>query len=378
MNKRRFGMLAVLVVLFGLAAWMTMSGDPEKPAGPAVEFPREMTPEARRRVASRRTHPVQLPGANGAERQVVQQDPLLASLPRGAGKTAVVLEANAIRHSPLGEMFLACTNAARAAEKIKEQSGIDVLQDLDRVAVTGNGLTISGDFAAADWDTLLPAEAERISHGDGGRIFKLQQPGQNDREEAFAVWGDSFIMIGKEDELRRTIDRLEGRGEDEPPALDESQTYGEVYGMVGNEDLIRFVGEEAELSSLSGLLGGANVELHADTSGDVGMVARFANGDPSTLRDLGKAMAGMLSAARIEAMASGDDEKIRLLDMASINPGSGEFNLEVALPQSYLSELAAKCTERREEARERAQMESDSQAPETTTFEPAPDEHRPD
>jgi len=381
MNKRRLAMLAVLLLLFGLAALLSMSGDPAKPVGPAVEFPREMTPEARRRSAARRTHAVELASADGTHKRVVKQDPLLASLPRGPGRTAVVLEANAIRNSPLGEMLLTCMDGARVAELAKERSGIDLLQDLDRVAITGDGMTISGNFGAADWDALLPPEMHRANYGEGGRIYSLPTPAgrmeDGGRPESIAIWGDSFVVVGSEDELQRTIDRLEGRGEEGPPAIDESQAYGEVYGVVGSEDLARFFGEGEKTAGLAEALlrAGSTMELHADTRGDVGMVARFAGEDPALVRDLGKTMGGLLSAARLEAMTSGNADAVRLLDMASLDSGDGDFNLEVALPQTYLAELAARCAERRakrQENRERAMSEWPAEAPEASPFEPAP------
>lgn len=376
MTKRRIGMLAVLLVLFGLATWLIGSGDPEKPEGTAVAFPRAMTPEAQRRGDARRTHAVHLPANADGERRVVQQDPLLASLPRGEGKTAVVLEANAIRNSPLGEMILSCLGPGVPA-KLKEESGIDVLQDLDRVAVTADGLTISGDFGEADWDRLLPPNAHRASYGDGGRIYTIPGDRSEQGPRSVAVWGNGMIVVGSEDELKRTIDRLEGRGEDAPPALDESQAYGEVYGVVASEDLARFFGEEAKTAPLGELLrqAGSNLELHADTQGDVGLVARLAGGEPAVVRDVGKAMGGLLSAARIEAMASGQADALRLLDMASLKTDEGDFNFEVALPQSYLAELAKECEARHAQRQAAARAHQEALATEPAGAEDAVDEH---
>jgi hypothetical protein len=253
----------------------------------------------------------------------------------------------------------------RGLDEVREKLGIDVLEDLDRVAITPEGLVLSGHFADARWDEAFP-EALRSSHGEQGQLFerpggRVMLPDGGSRDEppvAFGVWNDSLLTMGTPDEVRRSLDRLEGRGEPGEAPLDESLAYGELYGVLGVAELLELF-DGADDQGLREQLSRAasRVELHADATSDVGLVARFHGDDPSALEDLGKTMGGLLAGARIKALAEGEDEAARLLEMANVQPRDGSFNLELALPRSFLEEQKEVCRARnaaRDEARRQA------------------------
>lgn len=365
MKRRRSLWLPAALLLFLLAAALMWLGQPPaEPESPAAEviFPRRMERASQARAEARRTLPEQPPTAKDQPRR--PRDPLLAALPTGANKTAVVLEANAIRNSPLGELLLECMGPRnqRGLDEVRNNLGIDVLEDLDRVAITPEGIVVSGHFAKARWDEALP-DALRSSHGEQGRLFerpggRVMLPDGGSRDEpplAFGVWNDSVLTMGTPEEVRQSLDRLEGRGEPGEAPLDESQAYGELYGVLGVAQLLELF-DGAQDQALRDQLSRAasSVELHADATSDVGVVARFHGEDPGALEDLGKTMGGLLAAARIKALAEGERETARLLEMASVQPRDGSFNLELALPRAFLEEQKEVCRERnarREEAR---------------------------
>src|SRR5262249_41958713 len=144
---RRLIWLLVAVVLL-LAAGLLMSSAEQRPSRPGrepVAFPYYLRQHELERQGARRTLPVRphsdQPGAPAT------RDPLLAALP-GTGQLAVVVEANALRHSPIGELLLKCLSRSERDElaALKEKVGIDPLQDIDRVAVTSEGMLVSGFF----------------------------------------------------------------------------------------------------------------------------------------------------------------------------------------------------------------------------------------
>ncbi len=151
MKTRGTRFLVLAVVVFAAAALLMWFGQGEEAlsasAQPTVEFPRKLRAQEKTRAQARRTWVVPTPdaGPQGAS------DPLLAALPRGKGKTAVVLEANALRHSPIGELLLECLyrDGGEQLKQLQERTGIDPLTDLDRLAITDEGLVLSRRGGAA-------------------------------------------------------------------------------------------------------------------------------------------------------------------------------------------------------------------------------------
>ena len=107
-KKRRWPWLVVAALLFAAAAWLMAGSEGEKTnKDKKVSLPRYMTNDERKRNADRQTMPVIAAViAEGAKAPPPQiRDPVLAAMPTEIKSGAVVIEANAIRNSELGNLM---------------------------------------------------------------------------------------------------------------------------------------------------------------------------------------------------------------------------------------------------------------------------------
>lgn len=365
-RRRRQVWLGVAALLFVVASvlMLTGQGETQAPPPPSVTFPRRMGPVERERADKRRTYV--MPTSEAEDAGVAQapprpRDPVLAALPRGEGRTAVVIEANAVRNSPIGELLLDCLmrDGGKGLEQFKNMSGVDPLQDLDRMVITDEGLILSGNFGKAKFKELL---GERVSsdYGEGARVYEpgeLSVPlpdggtARGRMDSALATWNDQMMVVGRSpDEVKAVIDRMEGRGPEGAPAISEGSTYGEMYGVLGVDQLARMLPpEQADLAARLREVA-KNIELHMDTSSDVAMVAEVRGVDEAKVTDLGKSLGAALSLARMKAQAAGDKDMAQLLDFANVQPDGSSFKLEMAVPLEVLKERLAFCREDRKAA----------------------------
>jgi len=340
---RPFAWVAVAASSFGLAAWLLSLGDePAPPAAPAVAFPdRLRPPEAQRAVARRRLPAPAAPAATARPR-----DPLLAALPPGG--SAIVLEANALRNSPVGELLLSCftANDPRLFDQFRQEVGVDLLQGLDRIALSDRAVEATGQFGGARWSALAKGDPGQ-GYGDDGVLYRIA--GDGGSPMTMARWGDQLLAFTPSPEsARQVIDRVEGRGDDGPPVLSEGQTYGDAYGVLTGAWLSGLV-----KTMLSGpgqapledrLLSAANsVELHLDAQSDLELTATFTGPDAAAVDDLGRAVGGALSLWRLGAAAKGNAKLSALLEQAKVVPKEGSFTLDLAMPLSLVRELLGSC-----------------------------------
>ena len=364
-RQRRRVWLGVAGLLFVLGAVLmfTGQGDELPKEAPKVEFPRRMRAPERERAERRRTWvmPAVVDAGTVAQEHSRPRDPLLAALPRGKGKTAVVIEANALRHSPLGELLLDCLmrDGGKQLDAFRKKSGVDPLQDLDRLVITDEGLMLSGNFSNAKFQELM-GDAVSADYGDGARVY---EPGETtvtradggtarvSRNSAVGIWNNQLFMVGKTpDEVKAAIDRVEGRGPDEPSVIPEGSTYGEMYGVLSVDQLAKLLPpDQAELAQRLRDVA-QNVELHVDASSDVALVAEVRGEHADKVTDLGKSLGAALSLARMRAQAEGEKDVAQLLDFARVQPDGDSFKLEMAVPLEALKERLAFCKEERQAA----------------------------
>lgn len=149
------------------------------------------------------------------------------------------------------------------------------------------------------------------------------------------TWGDSLLIAGRDGtDVERAIDRLEGRAPVSPP-IDAADTYGEIYGVMDASGLGRFLADDVR----ERLRGAAErVELHIDTRNDddVLIVADAEGPNAAAVADLGKSLGAALAVARVTAQSEGDQDLATLLDLARVNPKTGSFRVEAALPLDVL------------------------------------------
>jgi hypothetical protein len=362
--KRRRGMwLGLAAVLLALGAWLMLSGQGDEPAPEPlkVEFPRKMRREDWKRAEQRRTQvvPAAVPAAETAQAEPQRpRDPVLAALPRGKGRSAVVIEANALRYSPIGELLLDCMmrDGGKNLEEFRKQSGVDPLQDLDRLVITDKGVVLSGNFGNARFKEMFQ---ERVAsdYGPGARVYEpgsvlvaLPDGGTRRGRDngTVGLWNDQLLVVGDTpDSVKEVLDQVQGGGSNEPPIISEGSTYGEMYGVLSVEQLARMIppgqGELAQrLKDVTD-----TVELHMDARSDVAMVAEIRGPDASKVTDLGKSLGGALSLARLKAQADGDKDLAQLLDFARVRPDGSEFKLELAVPLEVIKERLAFCRDER-------------------------------
>ncbi len=350
--------LIVAAALVAAAALLMALSDGARPtrAQAPLEFPRSARKAERDRMVSRRTLPP-APARSGAqtdrdepEEKPHGRDPFLVALPADAKRPLIVLEANALRHSRLGEMFVDClVHGSRGDpfESFRREAGIDPLKDIDRVAFTGNGVVVSGFFERARLERLEGSDASR--YGEAGRIFVPRQRPATAGEEAepepcVGAWRDQLLVVGGRSFVEGTIDRLEGRAPDAPPALPESLTYGEAYGILPGDSLqALFRGEQSGLGRRLAEVA-SRIELHADAMTDVAVVAHVSGQDAAAVEDLGKSLGAALAVARLQARARGEESLTELLEHARVARGFGSgFSLELALPADVLERWFEGC-----------------------------------
>lgn len=360
MQRRRGLWLVFAVVLLGLGAWLMFAGqgEEEAPEPKKVAFPYRLRPAERERMEKRRTY-VMPQDAGTVAQPVRPKDPLLAALPRGKGKTAMVIEANAIRHSPIGELLVECLMNREGGdlERFKKETGVDPLQDLDRMVITDDGVILSGNFGDERLKNLLSREsATGYDYGDEARLFEprsernLPDGGVARRNgPQVGLWNNQMLVFGRSsDGVKEVIDRVEGRGPDEPPVISENSTYGEMYGVLSVERLKKlFPPEQQELAARLAEVA-ENVELHVDASSDFAMTAQVKGPDEAKVADLGKSLGGALSLARMKAQAEGEKELAQLLDFAKVRPDGNEFKLELAVPLDVIKQQLAFCREQKD------------------------------
>ncbi|WP_437336751.1 hypothetical protein [Sorangium sp. So ce394] len=337
--------LLAAVLLLGLAAWLMSRGDvkatsPKKKA--RVEFPRGPREPELERSLRRRTLPPPALDPSAAPRP--SRDPLLTALPTDRATSAVVFEASAIKESPAGKLWLDCMLAnveMDSFEEIEDEFGIDVLEDIDRIAATSGALVVvSGQFPSARFDSL---RGSRRAYGARGTLFE-----EDGRVPVFGRWGDGLLLLGRDAAaIEAAIDRLEDKVAPAPPVIPEWASYGDAYGVLSADDVAELLeGSEPDIAErLRGAVG--QVELHVDASEDVAIVADVTGPVAADVDDLGKTLGTALSLARLKAQSDGEEQLVELLDLARVSPRKGRFSMDLALPLPMIQKAMGRCVERR-------------------------------
>ena len=198
-KKRRWPWLVAAAVLFGLGAWL-MAGSEEVTTHKQqkVSLPRYMTTDERARNDSRQTIEVITAQATRVGEKLPAQpgDPVLAAMPTQITKGAVVIEANAIRNSDLGNLMVECmfTGQSDVLEKMKD-AGFDPLEKLDRVAIADDALMVTGDFSKTDMRALFKSDSQR-QFGANSELFTRQTGTDGGVTQGMGVWKDQVMVFG--------------------------------------------------------------------------------------------------------------------------------------------------------------------------------------
>jgi len=350
---RRWHGWLIAAILLGAAALLLSLGDgePARTTRPEVDFPVWMREPERQRAAQRATlvlpappPPAGVPADATPAEPPPRRDPFLVALPVEPDAPLIVMEANALRHSRLGERFVACMQQRDPDlfARLERETGIDPLKDVDLVGMAGEAVVLSGFFDRARWDSILEREPHFDAYGTSGRIYR----GTNQR--FIGTWGDHIIVVASDAApIQRAIDQLEGRAPVPETGIPEDMAYGELYGVVPGAAAGKLLG--ADSRGISDRLAALadRIELHVDAMQDVAAVVRVQGPDQAGLDDLARTMGAALAVARVEAEATGDRATADLLEFATVDPGGQGLSLKVAVPAARLEALLGDCERRR-------------------------------
>ncbi|MBK7865373.1 MAG: hypothetical protein IPJ65_43610 [Archangiaceae bacterium] len=351
MRSRRWLYLLAAAVLLAVGAWLTSGGDPPAPVSfPKVHMPRGPEKEDRERARARaQSQPQQPkvvleapPGAPAPR----PTDPVLAALPPQVKEVAMVVEANALRNSDLGEPLIACLTSGGGGDALAlaRDAGFDPLTQLDRVSMFDDTVMLTGDFKGLRLD-----DAAAEHYGDATLRERPRREGDDREPQLFATWRDQVALVGTREDVKHAIDRLEGRvAAGEQPVLRDSNAYGEMYGVLQPS---AFASMFDELDpKLSQFIRGAaqSVELHVDAMHDVGMVADVKGGDAAQVDELRRMMGGAIAAMRAKAVAEGKNDAADVLDLSRVlapKGGGTSFSMELGLPYELMKKQLERCAE---------------------------------
>ncbi len=346
--RRSLPWLLVGLVCLGLAAWLSRDPPaPPKAARQPPSIPLGLRAREHARLEGRRTLPLAAASPSAAPADdddeveaAPLRDPVLRALPDAA--STVVLEANALRHSAIGSRLVECWSLESTSDlDLVRRMGVDLLEDVDRIAVSDELMVVSGHFAEARWSELLPgSRAER--RGDATFL-------ESASETHVAVWGKDLVLVSKDRAaLEAAIDRLEGRA---PAAtrLGEEHTFGEIYGQLAPSEVADLLPESLARVRDTVVRAVSSVELHADAMHDLGLQATLRGKDTEELADLARVFGSAMALGRTTAKATGDEDLAWLLEHALVRQHKGGgFSLELALPFEALSPyLERMCEQRR-------------------------------
>ncbi len=348
--RRRWLWLVVAAVLLALGAALMLSADPPPPAPIAVvAVPRKITPVEQARNNRRRSWvPTPSPDAGPAPRAPPRpRDPLMAALPSEVKRGAVVVEANAIRNSELGDLLVDCLFAGEE-NRLPElrDAGLDPLTQVDRLAVADDTLIITGDFSKTRLDEFAGPFAARTDYGPKAELLEpLPKDGRT--PPWIGVWDRQMLVFARDAEgLKVVLDRLDGSGPSRPAVLSEDQAWGEIYGVIEGKMLANVLKKDERLRDVIRATA-SRVELHADVSHDVGLSAEVVGEDPAKTEQLRRALGSALSLARLELQAKGKTDQAQVLEAARVRSAEGgaRFKVEAGLPYEFLERVLKQCSE---------------------------------
>lgn len=258
-----------------------------------------------------------------------------ALLQGGAKKGAVFVEANAIRHAPLLEKMLRCRadESADGLTRMKEELGIDPLEDVDRIGFDGDVFVASGFFK----DLKVPAElGEGMAYGDKGRIWTVEQDAGE--KFTFGRLDDGMLLSGADEAtVKAAMDRASSPSGDTPAELPEGFGQGEVYGTVGAAFLQSVLGssDDPVAKRVAELVTSSTIRMNVDE--DAALSLDMNAVDEKSAEELSAAVGGAFAGLRMQAQQSGDAELAYLLEQARVEPqADGRFNIDVAVPGDVL------------------------------------------
>lgn len=342
-KRARLALLGVAIALLALGVifsrWQsepTANAEVMTPAA-RVEYPRDqrrLPPRPQEKVVEVKT-------PEGRLVRTAATDPIQNAMALPGGGT-VFVEVNAIRHSDLVKKVLRCREeeAMRNLDLMRDELGVDLLEDVDRVAVHEDLIAVSGFFD----ELKLPDEVvEQGDYGDAGKLFTLPHPDDEDKQMHLARLGNGLLVLGDtEADVTAAIDRAEGRGEKVDPLPPEIVRGSEVYGRFAGDMLKQLLGDAPGANPMvkraSEIVTDGTVRLLVDDH--VALSLDLETTSEEEGKDLSVALGGALALMRQQAEAQGNTEAAALLKQARVLPGKdGSFGVDLAVPGDVILDL---------------------------------------
>ena len=336
MRRRRTLWLIAALALLALAAAVMWSERPPAAERKDVEFPSYQRDADWQRLERHRRELVLMSAAKA--RETASRDPVLVALSGAAARgSSIVFEVEALADTPIGRMVVDCLEKRPddPFDKMRRETGFDPSEDVDRVGAADDLVVVGGDFSGIG-DSPLFAELERTQRG-AATVFTNEDGGGG-----IALWRNELLIAAESsDALDEALGLLEGEIPFDEGAMPESDAYGEIYGSLDVDEAAELFGDD-ELAQRFGEAAD-EVKLHVDASEDVAIVADVTGGEAAAMSDLGRALGGAMSLARLKARAEDEDALAELLDFANVDNEGGRIRVEVALPLEFLERHLADC-----------------------------------
>lgn len=336
-HKEVLVLSAVAAMLLVLAYALTRASADAGPGPAQVPAPRARAPLVYPRDRPRLPDgALATAQAEPAPERKARLDMMQRALLGGGRDGALFIEANAIRHAPLMDKILRCREAEAGTGlwELKQELGIDLTEDLDRVGFDGDVFVASGYFE----NLKIPRElGEGSPYGDAARLWIAGDTGGE--SVVLAKLGNGMVLSAdSEDKVKAAIDRAEGRaGSDESMMLPPGFRLGEIYGTVGPAFIQALVesAEDPVVRSAAKLVSSSLVRMNVHE--DAALSLDLQSPDAAAAQDLASMIEAGLTVVRAQAAQEGDADIAALLEQARVaRAGDGRVNLDLAVPGSVL------------------------------------------
>jgi hypothetical protein len=330
----RTAALAVVLLAACGALWLWMSSDArsrrENVLARVPAFPERGQPEGPRRVqVPAQPRPRPAPVAPPPEPR--KPDAMTAFVLSPASTVALV-NVNALLNTPLFARVRECLPARFSeAEEQMRKLGLDLDRDVDRVAMLGDGMAMSGFFEGKPVARTIAERWGQMEERTYRGQTVLEGPG------SAAVQMGNLVLLGS----RARIDALVDRVLDPPPSgADPGEVYGDIFVR---SDLAALRGDSAsrrgtsrESDAIAAVLQGlSGVTLRANVWDSVALSLEGKPASGASVAELGSMARGALSLAR-QQLDQDDVELSALAELAKVRDGKDGLLVDLALPAADL------------------------------------------
>lgn len=326
--------LALLAVCGGLWLWMSSDAGArrDKVLASIPAFPEKGQDDKPRRAMAPNVPP--RPPAARPKPPPTQQAPRvdpITSFVLAPSPNVALVHVNALFHTPLFAKIKEClpTRWNEMTDRM-QKLGVDVERDVDRVAMTGDGMAMSGFFEGKPVAESIAAQWQGAQQREyrGAQIFTNQGG-------AVAQAGN-LVLFGPRDNIEKLIDRAL-----DPPEskMDPQDIYGDLFvrsDLTTVKERAAASGGTETRDAMQAILDGLNgMTVRANVWDSVALSLEGTPKDGQSVRDLARMARGAISLAR-EQVDPNDVELATLAELAKVESSKTALNIDLALPAADL------------------------------------------